>query len=172
MSTARAEANKKLALGLVFGLGLTSHLLLSFAVVYRNKYKLMGQEMKRLEAEYAVETAVPSETINVIAKDDDIKYIYDNIMTKKKKIMNGKVKCDVCIIGAGPASLATLSAIREPYSLDSLSRTQANNANRGMSLRHGGDRRAGGGGGGKKKKVCIVDPNDGWLGSWRDNFAR
>jgi hypothetical protein len=93
-------------------------------------------------------------------------------MTKKKKITNGKVECDVCIIGAGPASLATLSAIREPYSLDSLSRTQVNNANRGMSARHGGDRRAEGGGGGKKKKVCVVDPNDGWLGGWRDNFAR
>ena len=71
MSTARAEANKKLALGLVFGLGLTSLLLLGFAVVYRNKYKLMGQEMKRLKAEYAVETAVPSKTINVTAKDDE-----------------------------------------------------------------------------------------------------
>jgi ABC-type transport system substrate-binding protein len=71
LSGSAAEANKKLALGLVFGLGLTSLLLLGFAVVYRNKYKLMGQEMKRLKAEYAVETAVPSETNNVTAKDDE-----------------------------------------------------------------------------------------------------
>jgi hypothetical protein len=77
MSTASAEANKKLALGLGFGLGLTSLLLLGFAVVYHKKYKLMGQEMKRLKAEYAVETAVPSKTVDahvaasVAAKDDE-----------------------------------------------------------------------------------------------------
>ena len=84
------------------------------------------------------------------------------VMTEK---IVRKVECDVCIIGAGPAALATLSAIREPYSLDALSRTQVNNANRGMRTRH--DR-----GGADRMRVCVVDPNDGWLGGWRDNFAR
>ena len=77
MSTASADANKNLALGLGFGLGLTCLLLLGFAVVYHNKYKLMGEEMKRLKTEYAVETAVPSTTVeahiaaSVSAKDDE-----------------------------------------------------------------------------------------------------
>ena len=91
-------------------------------------------------------------------------------MTTAEKI---RKECDVCIVGAGPAALATLSAIREPYSLDGLSRTQVSNANRGMRARHGDRRRgAGGGAGGGRRRVCVVDPNDGWLGGWRDNFAR
>ncbi|KAL3810165.1 hypothetical protein ACHAXA_007053 [Cyclostephanos tholiformis] len=43
---------------------------------------------------------------------------------------------DVCIIGTGPAGLASLSAIMEPYSLDGMTNTQVNNANRGLG--HGG----------------------------------
>ncbi len=86
---------------------------------------------------------------------------------------------DVCIIGAGPAGLASLSAIMEPYSLDGMTNTQVNNANRGLGRGGGGD------GDGRKdddgrrgmgpttgRRVCVIDPNESWLGSWHDNFAR
>mmetsp|Transcript_14442 Transcript_14442/g.34820 ORF Transcript_14442/g.34820 Transcript_14442/m.34820 type:complete len:486 (-) Transcript_14442:52-1509(-) len=79
-----------------------------------------------------------------------------------------KKRCDVCIIGAGPAGLATLSAIHEPYSLDSLTNTQVSNANASMKKRYKGT----GGVGPSEKKICVVDPNDSWLGGWSENFAR
>lgn len=100
-----------------------------------------------------------------------------------------KGRYDVCIIGAGPAGLASLSAIMEPYSLDGMTNTQVNNANRGLGRGGGGGGGVGGTGGGgggggdhhyagrgmgptRGRKVCVIDPNENWLGSWNDNFAR
>jgi hypothetical protein len=76
-------------------------------------------------------------------------------------------KCDVCIIGAGPAALATLSAIHEPYTLDSMTPNQVNSASE--SLRSNKNNK---GVGPSAKKVCVVDPSGGWLGRWNDNFDR
>ena len=47
---------------------------------------------------------------------------------------NRKKRCDVCIIGAGPAGLAALSAIHEPYTLDSMTNTQVNNVGAFVSI--------------------------------------
>jgi len=78
---------------------------------------------------------------------------------------NRKKHYEVSIIGAGPAGLATLSATHEPYTLDSMTNTQVNNANVSMKKRHNGL-------GPSEKKICVVDPNDKWLGGWSENFAR
>lgn len=78
-----------------------------------------------------------------------------------------KKRCDVCIIGGGPAGLAALSAIHEPYTLDSMNSTQVNNANRFMerSSKKGAL-------GPSEKKICVVDPHEGWLAGWSENFAK
>ncbi len=69
-----------------------------------------------------------------------------------------------------------------------------NNSNRGLGrvgVGGGGVGGTGGGGGGgggrddddhhyagrvmgptRGRKVCVIDPNENWLGSWNDNFAR
>ena len=92
--------------------------------------------------------------------------LYDQTSKAIMNKPNQKKRCDVCIIGAGPAALATLSAIHEPYSLDSMTNTQVNNAQ--MTL----TRYKGRGVGPSEKKICVVDPNDTWLSGWSDNFAR
>ena len=85
--------------------------------------------------------------------------------TQKQK----KRTCDVCIIGDGPSALASLSAIHEPYTLDSMTPTQVSNANLSVKRNSGrGDKLVGP----SEKKVCVVDTHDGWLGGWSDNFAR
>lgn len=77
-----------------------------------------------------------------------------------------KNRYDICIIGGGPAGLATLSAIQEPYSMDVMNNTQVSNAN--LSMRCQGRC----GMGPSRKKICIVDPSGKWLGKWTDNFER
>ncbi|KAK1736822.1 FAD-NAD(P)-binding protein [Skeletonema marinoi] len=79
-------------------------------------------------------------------------------------IKSNKKRCDVCIIGAGPAALATLSAIHEPYTLDSMTPTQVNSASESIRYSRGV--------GPSTKKVCVVDPSGEWLGRWNDNFDR
>jgi hypothetical protein len=64
---------------------------------------------------------------------------------------------DLCIIGSGPAGLASLSAVREPYSLDHLDHSQVNRAVHSLSLH-------------QRLKVCVVDVHDTWLHSWKKNF--
>jgi len=64
---------------------------------------------------------------------------------------------DVCIIGAGPAGLASLSAVHEPYSIDNLNAVQVNRAGRSLNLH-------------KRLKVCVIDVHDTWLYSWQKNF--
>jgi glycine/D-amino acid oxidase-like deaminating enzyme len=65
---------------------------------------------------------------------------------------------DICIIGAGPAGLAALSAIREPYSIDKLSPFQAERASRHSRARH------------NELSVCIIDSARP-MEVWRSNFA-
>jgi hypothetical protein len=65
---------------------------------------------------------------------------------------------DVCVIGAGPAGLAALSAIVEPYSLDSLSGHQGSRAARAHGMQQS-----------QVPRVCVVDPEP-WLTTWRQRF--
>ena len=71
-----------------------------------------------------------------------------------------KSSYDVCIIGAGPASLACVSAIQEPYSVDHLSVGQAKRAAEMHSRNH------------RKLRVCVIDPNKQWLDDWKNNFKQ
>lgn len=67
---------------------------------------------------------------------------------------------DVCIIGAGPAGLACLSTIQEPYSLDLLTDNQILRASAWIQRNPQS----------KSKKVCVIDPNHNWFHQWDDNF--
>ena len=71
-------------------------------------------------------------------------------------------QCDVCIIGSGPAGLAVLSALREPYSVDTMSENQWGLAATQLNKI----------GRSKKLNITVIDPNDEWLGGWKDNFTR
>jgi lysine/ornithine N-monooxygenase len=67
---------------------------------------------------------------------------------------------DVCIVGAGPAGLAVLSAIHAPYSLDGGVYTDAQRERAIRSVY-------------KKEQltVCVIDDSHNeWLGSWKKNF--
>lgn len=75
--------------------------------------------------------------------------------------MPKKKSCDVCIVGGGPAGLAALSAIHEPYTLDSMTSTQVNNANVTMGRRNGV--------GPSNHSVIVVDPSQ-WMDKWASNF--
>jgi hypothetical protein len=65
---------------------------------------------------------------------------------------------DVVIVGAGPAGLATLSALQEPFSLDHLTDQQRNQVLSVRTL--------------SKKKVCVVDPSGDWMVGWKENFSK
>jgi thioredoxin reductase len=67
---------------------------------------------------------------------------------------------DVCIVGAGPAGLACVSAINEPYSLDHLTEIQFERAAKIHHRHH------------RKLRVCVVDPNPEWMASWKSNFEQ
>lgn len=66
-------------------------------------------------------------------------------------------RCDVCIVGSGPAGLATLSALRESYTLDSLNDRQINEAMRHVSKV-------------PQRSICVVDPSPTWMNQWHTNF--
>lgn len=68
----------------------------------------------------------------------------------------------VCIIGAGPAGLATLSALRSPYSRDTLTDHEIVQADRRSSPSTSQQRC-------DKQKICVVDPQD-WLQGWSSKF--
>mmetsp|Transcript_45599 Transcript_45599/g.111024 ORF Transcript_45599/g.111024 Transcript_45599/m.111024 type:complete len:565 (+) Transcript_45599:110-1804(+) len=68
---------------------------------------------------------------------------------------------DVCIVGAGPAGLAVLSAIHAPYSLDGSVHTEAQRERAIRSLHNK-----------QKLRVCVIDIGHGWLTSWKNNFDR
>ena len=74
----------------------------------------------------------------------------------------GLDRYDVCIIGAGPAGLAALSALRSPYSRDTLSDHEIVQADRRSSPSTSQQRR-------DKQKICVVDPQD-WLQGWSSKF--
>ncbi|KAL7566324.1 hypothetical protein ACA910_013647 [Epithemia clementina (nom. ined.)] len=66
---------------------------------------------------------------------------------------------DVCIVGAGPAGLATLSALHSPYSLEggTMTESQKERALKYLKLL-------------PKKSICVVDQAAGWMESWQTNF--
>ena len=67
---------------------------------------------------------------------------------------------DICIVGAGPAGLACVSAINEPYSLDHLTEIQSERAAKIHHRHH------------RKLRVCVVDSNPEWMASWKSNFEQ
>lgn len=67
---------------------------------------------------------------------------------------------DVCIIGGGPAGLATLSGVHSPYSLDGSTMTPSQQERALKELRKGST----------KQKVCVVDTGSAWLETWQKNF--
>ena len=69
-----------------------------------------------------------------------------------------KQKCDVCIVGAGPAGLAALSALKEPYTLDTMNYGQIEQAQRFFKTNA------------KALNVCVVDPSDTWMHGWTEKF--
>lgn len=81
---------------------------------------------------------------------------------------------DVCIVGAGPAGLAALSAIQEPYTLDTLSDYQVHQANNHLDHRQQQRQPSSsvsGSGAGTIRRVCVIDPHPTWLDEWDRNFA-
>ena len=62
---------------------------------------------------------------------------------------------DVCIIGAGPAGLALLSALHTPSAV--LSDMQRSRAHRTKAAE-------------KALSVCVIDPSGAWLREWRGRF--
>lgn len=68
---------------------------------------------------------------------------------------------DICIVGSGPAGLACLSSIREPYSLDILNDEQIERAQRFLR----GQQKT------KTLSVCIIDPHSSWMQKWNKAFA-
>ena len=81
-----------------------------------------------------------------------------NTSSKRTKTTK-KTTFDVCIVGAGPAGLASLSAIQEPYSMDIMNEIQITQANRNLKSSHR-----------KKRSVCVIDPHPTWMASWEHNF--
>jgi L-lysine 6-monooxygenase (NADPH-requiring) len=69
---------------------------------------------------------------------------------------------DVCIIGAGPSGLATLSALHSPYSLEGGTMTESQKERALKSLKQHSP----------KKRICVVDGAARWLDSWQTNFER
>ncbi|KAG7371320.1 L-lysine 6-monooxygenase NADPH-requiring [Nitzschia inconspicua] len=80
--------------------------------------------------------------------------------------LNEEQVFDVCIIGAGPAGLATLSALQSPYSLDSnISDSQKERAVKSLKQQQGKKMS-------QERRICVIDPSNGWLSSWKSNFER
>lgn len=72
---------------------------------------------------------------------------------------------DVVIVGAGPAALATLSALQESFSLDQLTDPQRNQILSSLSLSSRRTKSTK-----SKKRVCVVDPSGKWMAAWKENF--
>lgn len=83
---------------------------------------------------------------------------------KKEDADRTMQKFDVCIIGAGPGGLATLSALRSPYNLDS----QMTDSQKERAVRSLGSLKQH-----HQRSICVIDPaGGGWLDSWQSNFDR
>ena len=64
---------------------------------------------------------------------------------------------DVCIIGAGPAGLSVLSALRNPKRL--LTDTQLQTRNLSNIMKDGKDGKC-------EQSICVIDPGGRWLTEW------
>jgi len=74
---------------------------------------------------------------------------------------------DFCIVGGGPAGLATLSALSESYSLGEnihMNDTHWSILALNKKAKRNGDKKC------KKKRICVIDPNPNWLHSWDKNY--
>lgn len=72
---------------------------------------------------------------------------------------------DVCIVGAGPAGLAALSACVEPYSLDLLGPNQSARVAHALGLQQ----KRNAAGSLPAPRVCVID-SEPWLTAWRQRF--
>jgi lysine/ornithine N-monooxygenase len=88
---------------------------------------------------------------------------------KMKMVANNLKSYDICIIGSGPAGLACLSAIREPYSLDILNDEQINTANRFLKRNQNKQDEQQST---NQPSVCIIDPHSSWMQKWKDSFQK
>lgn len=70
-----------------------------------------------------------------------------------------KKRGDICIIGGGPAALATLAAIHEPYTTNTMTPTHFSNANLSMRRNKGRQEL----GPLKKRYVLLILTIYGWL---------
>ena len=73
---------------------------------------------------------------------------------------------DVVVVGAGPAGLATLSALQESYSLDILNDSQIHKMYKSAGRRQQGSTSS------KMKRVCVIDPSGSWMTAWKSNFSK
>lgn len=83
-----------------------------------------------------------------------------NGISGEKQCNHGRQSFDVCIVGAGPSALTTLSALHSPYSLDGLTDRQLQRALQDLEKSPPQ----------KKLRVCVVDTHDDWLVDWQRNF--
>ncbi|CAE8607476.1 unnamed protein product, partial [Polarella glacialis] len=90
-------------------------------------------------------------------KPQSCNFCHESTAWRVPVAMEQVLHVDVCIIGAGPAGLAALSAIHEPFSLDQLSKDQSERALRNLRNESG------------DQKVCVVDPMP-WLSHWKRRF--
>eukprot|EP00127_Corallochytrium_limacisporum_P003263 Clim_evm112s147 gene=Clim_evmTU112s147 len=72
--------------------------------------------------------------------------------------------CDVCIVGGGPAGLAVLSALANPFSNEGLTEEQIQRLQRARTQTAKGR-------GQKKIRVVVVDLFGSWMKAWRQRFA-
>eukprot|EP00980_Cylindrotheca_fusiformis_P002579 scaffold609_cov130-Cylindrotheca_fusiformis.AAC.15 len=80
---------------------------------------------------------------------------------------------DVCIIGGGPAGLATLSGIHSRFTIDGSTMTPVQQERVWKNIRSSNSGRNGTTAATSKKqhKVCVVDSGSFWLEQWQKNFA-
>eukprot|EP00536_Pseudo-nitzschia_multiseries_P000246 jgi/Psemu1/178014/e_gw1.3.301.1 len=76
---------------------------------------------------------------------------------------------DFCIVGAGPAGLATLSALSESYTLgENIHLNDAHWSTRALNQKartNGKNKKRK-----KKKRICVIDPDPNWLHCWDKNY--
>ena len=76
---------------------------------------------------------------------------------------------DFCIIGSGPAGLATLSALRESYTLGDGIHLNDLNIQRNQIILN---RETKNNHHQRNKRICVIDPHPNWMDGWKNNFDR